>query len=256
MATVEKPTTPQEAVASARDATDLCDAEGFPWLENGERMDQNTFHERYTKMPPGFRAELIEGMVYVIPSPLSLRHARNDAELSGCLFLYSAATPGTISQNNATTILGDQSEPQPDSALLIRPEYGGQSRDGQGPENFTFGAPELLIEVAFSSRSIDLNAKLRDYERAAVLEYLVYDLRQKTLTGFEWRDGRLQERPIDGDGVWRSRTFPGLWFDVPALAAGDRASLVVTLQRGLAGPEHAAFVAALEQRRAGHRENP
>ena len=255
MATVERPKPAEPISPSAREAQGLCDSDGFPWLENGERMDQKTFHERYTKMPPGFRAELVEGMVYVMPSPPGLRHARNDAELSGCLFLYSAATPGTISQNNATTILGEKSEPQPDSALLIQKEYGGQSRDGQGEgANFTFGAPELLVEVAFSSRSIDLNGKPRDYERAAVREYVVYDLFQRSLLGFERRGERLDTLPADADGVWRSRVFPGLWIDTPALASGDRAALVATLQRGLASPEHAAFGAELERRRAGGAE--
>ncbi|MDR3632456.1 MAG: Uma2 family endonuclease [Isosphaeraceae bacterium] len=256
MAAVDKPAAPEETGLRAHEVPPPCDSEGFPWLENGERMDQKTFHERYAKLPPGFRAELVEGMVHLMPSPLGLHHARNDAELSGCLFLYSAATPGTTSQNNATTILGVKSEPQPDSALLIRNDYGGQSRDGEGEANFTFGAPELLVEVALSSRSIDLNGKLRDYERAGVREYVVYDLRERSLLAFERRGARLEHALHDSDGVWRSRAFPGLWLDAAALASGDRAALVATLQRGLASPEHVDFIAALEQRRAALRENP
>ena len=58
-------------------------------------------------------------------SPLKIRHGRGDApRLIGWLYLYSAATPGTEVQNNTTTILGDRSEPQPDSALLILPSHG------------------------------------------------------------------------------------------------------------------------------------
>ena len=132
----------------------------------------------------GFKAELIGGIVYVMPSPPRIRHGRSDATLAGWLFIYSAATPGTESQNNTTTILGDDSELQPDSALLIRSEYGGQSRDGEGEDDYTYGAPELIVETALSSRSIDLNAKFRDYERAGVREYIVYDLRGKVVRWF------------------------------------------------------------------------
>ena len=155
----------------------LFDPEGFPWLENGERMDQKTFHERYEQTPPGFKAELIGGIVYVMSSPLSLRHARSDSDISGWLFNYRIATPGTMSQTNATTILGEESEPQPDSALLILEDYGGQSRDGA--DDYTHGAPELIVEVALSSRSVDLNGKLRDYEQAGAREYIVYELKAK-----------------------------------------------------------------------------
>jgi hypothetical protein len=50
MATIEEPATEHH------DEANLLDPDGFPWLENGERMDQKTFHECYLKTPEGFRA--------------------------------------------------------------------------------------------------------------------------------------------------------------------------------------------------------
>ena len=38
-------------------------------LVEGQRLDQPTFHALYEAMPPGTRAELIDGVVYM-PSPL------------------------------------------------------------------------------------------------------------------------------------------------------------------------------------------
>lgn len=102
MATTERPAS--HTVSEA----DFFDDEGLPWLENGERMDQKTFHERYVHLPPEYEAELIDGIVYVMPSPLKPRHARSDFSLIGWLYVYSAATPGTAGQCNATTILSDQ----------------------------------------------------------------------------------------------------------------------------------------------------
>ena len=55
----------------------------------------------------------------------------------------------------------------------------------------------------------------------------------------------------DEDGTLRSRAFPGLWLDPAALLAGDIAAVLATLERGLASPEHAAFVAELAGRRPG-----
>ena len=89
----------------------------------------------------------------------------------GWLTHYWGATPGVRAQDNATTILGEASEPQPDGALVIDREHGGQTALSDGV--YTVGPPELIVEVASSSESIDLNTKRRDYEHAGVLEYVV-----------------------------------------------------------------------------------
>jgi Uma2 family endonuclease len=193
-------------VAPRDDQKSLFDPDGFPWLENGERMDQKTFHERYEQTPPGFRAELIGGVVFE-SSPPKIRHGRSDHMISGWLFSYSLATPGTEGQNNTTTILGEESEPQPDSALLILESYGGQSRDGE--DDYTHGAPELIVEVALSTRSIDLNDKLRDYEKGEAREYLVLDLRNRAVRWFENQGGRFVPIGPDEDGLYRSGASPG-----------------------------------------------
>lgn len=252
MATVEKPPISEKSAAPP-EGPSLCDPEGFPWLENGERLDQKTFHERYQKTPSGFQAERIGGVVYVMASPLKNQHGRSDARASAWLFHYCMETPGTEVQNNTTTILGDASEPRPDSALLILPEYGGQSSEGH--EDFTYGAPELIVEAAFSSRSIDLSEKLRDYERAGVCEYVVFELRGKSVRWFSLHEGRFVPLSADSDGLFRSRVFPGLRLDAEALWRNDKRALIATLQRGLASPEHEAFVAALERRRASRSES-
>ncbi len=240
MATIDDPTTLEAWVYRAQD--------GFPPLENGESMDQKTFHERYHRMPTDVRAELIEGIVYIM-SPLRIRHGRSDNRFSGLLFVYSAATPGVEAQNNTTAILGERSEPQPDSALLILEDYGGQSRDGEGDDDYTYGAPEMLVEVALSSRSIDLHAKFRDYERAGVREYVVHDASARQIHWFEAVDGRFVAREPGEDGLFRSAVFPGLWIDSSAFLRNDKAALLAALNLGLASPEHAAFVADLGRRK-------
>lgn len=242
------------ATIDKSDTASLYDEEGFPWLENGDRMDQKTFHERYLKTPEGFKAELIGGIVYIMTSPLKNRHGRSDAKATAWLVLYSAATSGTEVQNNTTTILGDESEPQPDSALFILAEYGGQTHDGEGEDDYTYGAPELIVESAFSSHSIDLGEKFRDYERAGVREYIVLNLKKKLVSWFELRGGRFEPLLADPDALFRSRVFPGLWLDPAALFRNDKPALIAALGRGLASPEHAAFVAELERRRAERTE--
>jgi hypothetical protein len=167
--------------------------------------------------------------------------------LGSLFFAYEASTPGVQSGDNTTILLGDESEPHPDLFLRILPEYGGQSQTTA--KDYVSGAPELHAEIAHSSRAIDLHAKREDYARYGVLEYLVLCLRERQLRWFDLR--AQQELQPDADGVYRLRTFPGLWIHGAALLAKDYQRLMATLQQGLATEEHAVFVRRLEAAHGG-----
>jgi Uma2 family endonuclease len=218
----------------------------IPCLESGDCLDQVTFHDRYQAMPSDFRAELIGGMV-IVPSPLSSEHSQYHALMMGWLTNYWGATPGVRAQDHASTILGDTSEPQPDGALVIDRECGGQTALSE--HGYTVGAPELIVEVASSSESIDLNAKRRDYEHAGVLEYVVVVIRQRTVQWFVLRRGAYREVQADADGIFRSTVFPSLWLHQEALCQLDVSKVMAVLHQGVASPEHAAFVLHLQSRR-------
>jgi len=138
-------------------------------LVEGQRLDQPTFHALYEAMPPGTRAELINGVV-LMPSPVGPAHGRAQFPTIAWLSYYVENTPGVEGMDNTSTALGSKSEPQPDVLLRILPEYGGRT---QTDRRFVQGVPELLVEVAHTSRYTDLGPKFEDYERAQVLEYVV-----------------------------------------------------------------------------------
>jgi|SwirhirootsSR2_FD_contig_41_10106945_length_976_multi_2_in_0_out_0_2 Uma2 family endonuclease len=209
----------------------------LPRLETGDHLDQATFHARYAAMPPDFRAELIGGVVFV-PSPLRLEHGVSHALVMGWLIHYWIATPGTQVWDNATAILGDDSEPQPDAVLIIEPHSGG--RTSVSEDGYATGPPELIVDVASSSESIDLHRKRRDYEQAGVLEYVVVVLRQRVVRWFVLQDGTYREVEADAQGLFKSSVFPGLWLDTPALLRLDGRQVMATLQHGIETPEHAA----------------
>jgi Uma2 family endonuclease len=213
-------------------------------LHNGDRMSRQEFHRLYEKTPDGFKAELIGGIVYVA-SPLKLRHGTSHPMLTAVLVAYQGSTPGVEVGDNTTVLLGDEGEPQPDLFLRVLPEFGGQSTTSV--DDYVEGPPELVAEVAHSSRSIDLNAKRDDYARYGVLEYLVVNLAARRLHWLDLQTG--QDLPPDPDGIICVRRFPGLWIHIEALLAKDYARLMATLQQGLATPEHAAFVQRLADAR-------
>jgi Uma2 family endonuclease len=216
-------------------------AEPIPPLEPGDHLDQKTFHKRYEAMPEHVRAELIEGVVYM-PSPLRVPHGRSHSQVMIWLGRYMAFTPGVDVLDNATTILDDANEPQPDAALRLLPEYGGQTRDND--EEYLVGAPELAVEVALSSVAIDLYEKRRAYERAGVRDYVVVVLREQRVAWFVRRGATFAPLEPGSDGILRSEFFGGLWLDPAALLREDTLRVEEVLQQGLASPDHKAFLEA------------
>ena len=160
------------------------------------------------------------------------------------LVSFEAATPGVIVADNASVLLDLDNEPQPDAVLFIDPDHGGR-RDITA-DDYVENAPELVAEVAASTASYDLNTKLTVYRRNGVREYIVWRVLDQQIDWFVLRDGEYARLSLDAAGLYRSECFPGLWLDPAALVRGDTQSVQATLQRGLASPEHAAFVVRLK----------
>jgi len=207
-------------------------------------MKQPEFHKLYQACPKHERWELIGGIVYM-SSPLGYPHAHYHPKLILACELYAGETPGVEAADNATTILGPASEPQPDLSVRIASDCGGHSR--VNAKNYLEGPPELIAEIAFSSRDIDLHYKRDDYQKAGVVEYLVVCLEDQELHWFDFATGKSL-RP-NRQGIYRSHVFPGLWIDGAALLALDFRRLVEVVRHGLDSPEHARFVKRLQAER-------
>jgi Uma2 family endonuclease len=215
----------------------------LPALENGDQLTRAEFERRYEAMPHLKKAELIEGIVYV-PSPVRHRqHGAPHAHLIIWLGQYAAHTPGVEVGDNSSVRLDLDNEPQPDALLFIDPTCGGQVRISN--DGIIEGAPELVAEVASSSVSYDLHAKLHVYRRSGVREYIVWRVLEREIDWFVLRQGQYERMPVDAQGLVRSEVFPGLWLDPGALVRGDPAGVLAVIQQGLVSPEHVAFVTRL-----------
>lgn len=216
-----------------------------PPLEAGDRLSRAEFERRYDATPGLKRAELIEGVVFM-PPPISYSgHVEPQGSIIGLLFVYRAATHGTMGGGEGSVRLDLDNMPQPDAFLFIAPERGGQAHVSE--DDYVTGAPELVVEVASSSVSYDLHAKLNVYRRNGVKEYVVWRTKDREIDQFVLRDGEYQLVSSDASGILRSEVFPGLWFDRNALLGGALADALATLHRGLNSPEHAAFVETLQK---------
>lgn len=221
-------------------------AEAVARLLPGTRMSRDAFHELYRLTPEKFKAELIEGVVYV-SSPVHIRHSRPHLRIAHWLGCYLDETPGVDAFDNTTSILSSESEPQPDACLIVLPEFGGQVRfqNDQMPE----GPIDLIVEIANASEEIDLGVKKTVYQNAGVREYLVVLAKSENIRWFHLRKNGYGELHPDREGIHRSIVFPGLWLDPRGLFSQSTHALRRAIEAGLASPEHAAFIAELKSRR-------
>jgi Uma2 family endonuclease len=219
----------------------------IPPLQSGDHLSAREFLRRYEAMPEVKKAELINGIVYM-GSPVRIdQHGEPDNLLQTWLGTYSISTPGVKSAANSTTRLGPDDVPQPDGLLRIAPECGGQTCvDAKG---YLDGAPELVVEIAASSVSLDVREKLASYRRAGVREYIVWRTEDEALDWWALEEDEYRPLTPESDGTLRSRVFPGLWLGTQALLAGDGQKVMAKLQEGLQSPEHASFLAAIQKRK-------
>ncbi|MEH2057207.1 MAG: Uma2 family endonuclease [Nostoc sp.] len=216
----------------------------IPPLENGDKLTRYEFERRYNATPNLKKAELIEGIVYIMPAALRFRsHGQPHGWILTCLGTYEAATPGVALGIEPTVRLDLDNEPQPDVVLLIVPEAGGQTRLSE--DDYIEGAPELVVEIAASSAAIDLHGKKQAYRRNGVKEYIVWQVLDQKLTWFSLEQGEYLELVADNEGVLRSRVFPGLWLAATELLAGNMQGVLKVLQAGLQSAEHGDFIKKL-----------
>jgi Uma2 family endonuclease len=195
-------------------------------LESGDNLTREEFHRRYLARPDIRKAELIDGVVYV-PSPLrGDYHGRPHTFVVFWLSYYAMLVPGLECMDNTTLLLDPPVEVQPD-AMLWRPEPGGPYLNADG---YVEGTPQLIVEVAASSRSYDLHQKKEAYRRNGVCEYVVWRTVDRAIDWFRLIDGAYVLIDPDADGIVESAQFPGLRLHVASMLAGDRTTIVAPLR--------------------------
>jgi len=213
-------------------------------LQNGDQLTASEFLRRYDAMPEVKKAELINGIVYMASPVRAKQHGIPDSLMQLWLGTYSAHTPGTRVAANSTVRFDADNVPQPDALLMIDP--GGQASIGK--DGYVHGAPELVVEIAASSASLDLHGKLDAYRRAGVREYIVWRPVESQCDWFVLEEDDFVLLSADKGGLLQSRTFPGLVLDVQALLREDAAAVLSGLTRALGKAAHKAFVARLKEK--------
>jgi len=220
-----------------------------PPLHEGDRLDTAEFLRRWEAMPDLKHAELIDGVVFCMPSPVSFRNGDPHRDITVWLWMHMVSTAGCESGMEITWLMGQNNVSQPDAFLRILESHGGQSGNTQ---DYGAGAPELIVEVSSSTLSRDLGAKLALYCRSGLREYVSVIPPMRRVIWRQLVRGKYREAAPGEDGILRSTLFPGLWLD-PASPWSARKSIRAALDRGLKSLEHAAFVKKLAAQAARRR---
>ena len=219
-----------------------------PPLQNGDNLTADEFVRRYEAMPPGTRAELIDGIVYMAAALNHDLHSEPHFDLITFLGNYRLATPGVVGGDSGTCRFDRRNLPQPDVYLMVAPGLGGTAT--VNADGYVVGPPELVVEISNTSADYGLHQKMEVYRRNGVPEYGVWRTLDAEFDFFVLENGSYRRVPVGPDGLVRSGVMPGLWLNVTALLDGDLPAVLADVQRGIASPEHAAFVADLARRRA------
>ncbi len=144
-------------------------------------------YQDYLDIPeePGYRFEIIEGMLIKEPSP-SVAHQRASRKLQRILEDYFGEVDpeGEIFNAPLDVTPLDYNVVQPD-VFYVSGEQQVMVKDAR-----IDGAPALVVEVISpSSGRKDRLQKMRIYQKAQVQHYWLLDPQEKTLECFAWRDG-------------------------------------------------------------------
>ncbi len=162
---------------------------------------------------PGDRHEIIDGVVFVTPSPVPFHQSVSIEFSSELREVVRRGRLGRIYTAPIDVQFSERDRAVPDIAFVSRERLGIV-----GPVRID-GAPDLIVEILSpSTRRRDTTTKRALYERYGVREYWLIDPIARTVTVDVLRGGRYELLP-QFDGVLRSAVLPGLAIEVAAVFA-------------------------------------
>ena len=183
------------------------------WPEQG----QWTYADWLGLPDDGFRYELIEGELFVSPSP-SVQHQIAISSLLSAVYQHAKeADLGLV----LTAPIGVR---LPEEETIVQPDLLFISRERLDlvKDNVIDGAPDLVVEILSPSNWVfDRTRKQKAYEQAGVGEYWIVDYRARTVDVLVLDGGEYVQRGQYREGdLATSEALPG--FAIPVADIFDR----------------------------------
>ncbi len=169
-------------------------------------------YDDYCALPEdGNRYEVIDGRLYVSPSPRTL-HQILSRRIQFLLYQLEINQQGYVFDAPMDLLMRGCTPVQPDLIFLDAAQVG------QIKERYLEGVPTLLVEILSPSTSgYDRITKLNRYARCGVPHYWIVDGHNESMEILDWVDGsyRISKALTRGD----SFVFRGITFDMDAIFA-------------------------------------
>jgi len=172
-------------------------------------------YEDYLKLPDdGKRYEIIDGVLYVTPSPLTAHQAMSKY-LQFTLYQLELAGQGWVWNAPLDVRMPGADPVQPDLIFV------GLEQRSIMKRKYIRGVPKLLIELLSPSTArYDRVVKLNKYASCGVSHYWIGDPAQRTLELFRLAGGTYEVQASLGPGDrFEHPDFQGLVLDLDALFA-------------------------------------
>ncbi|HEV8398040.1 MAG TPA: Uma2 family endonuclease [Vicinamibacterales bacterium] len=168
-----------------------------------------TYDDLVAMPDDGLRRELIDGELYVTPSP-GIKHQTIVLNLGSALLRHVRKQGlGRVFVAPLDVLFSQVDVVEPDVLFVSRE----RERDVLA-EKHLVGAPDLVVEVGSpSTRRTDERAKQRLYERFAVAEYWIVDSDLDVIRVFRLVDGgyqRVAELSLESGDMITTPRLPGL----------------------------------------------
>ncbi len=173
-------------------------------------------YEDYRQLPDdGNRYEIIDGRLYVTPSP-SMIHQALSRRLKFVFYRLEQEGQGYIINAPADLLMPGADPVQPD-LMFLTVEQRQQIR-----KHAVVGPPTLIVEILSPGTArVDRTVKLRKYAQCGVPHYWLLDAMSTTLEAFRLGpDGHYVVTASLGPGErYESEAFPGVVVDMDSLFA-------------------------------------
>lgn len=147
-----------------------------------------TIMEVYKSLPEGTLAELINGQIYMSPSPTN-QHQRILKKLLRVLDEF-------IEQENLGELFVSPSDIYLDPiSNAVQPDLYFVSKSNKmiiDPGKPNYGVPELVIEILSSDTMYDTDKKKNLYEKFGVIEYWIVDPFTKETSVYQYNNNSYQ----------------------------------------------------------------
>jgi len=159
-----------------------------------------TIMEVYKNLPEGTLAELIENVIYMSPSPVTVHQKVLQLIFRRLSEAIEDQGRGEVFVSAFDVYLDDLSNAvQPDVLVILNGNIGRLN-----PNGHFHGVPDFIVEVLSpGNKDHDLIKKKELYERFGVMEYWVVDPQTKQALGFELRNNTYQLL-FEGQGTIQS----------------------------------------------------